>query len=160
MANSTVSGVFCYAETFEYFVENCRDAHPDNTTNWIVANLYDQKESNYMVKNASNYEKSRISGLIFISNTSIASDRNFSNPKLMSIINVDEGLSLKSVSYDIPNRDLKSLVAELDHKYVNRCYDIAVLDDVYLFLTVLYLLVLVIALLYNFCIRGEKSYTI
>ena len=64
-----------------------------------------------MVKNASNYESSRISGLIFISNTTITSDKNFSNPKLMAIINVDDGLSLKSVSYDIPNHDLSSMVA-------------------------------------------------
>lgn len=158
--NSTVSGVFCYAETYKYFVENCRDAHPDNTTNWIVANYYDQKESNYMVKNASNYESSRISGLIFVSNTTITSDKNFSNPKLMAIINVDDGLSLKSVSYDIPNHDLSSMVASMDHKYVNRCSEILDLTGVYDILSLLYLLVTIIALLYNFCMRGENSYTI
>ena len=94
MINSSVSGVFCYAKTYQDFLDKCRDAHPDNSTNWIVANYYDQKESNFLVKKAEDFQNSHISGLVFISNTTIVADRTFENPKLMSIINVDDGVSL------------------------------------------------------------------
>ena len=66
------------ADTYEYYEENCRNKTGNetvvNSTRWIVANPFNSKNSNYMIRNASkddyddaDSKKSNIQGLIFIS---------------------------------------------------------------------------------------------
>jgi hypothetical protein len=73
--DTTLNGTFCYATSYSQFVSECKDPGSNSTLNitdnWIVANPFDKRESNYMIGNATNYNSSRIIGLIFISDSEI-----------------------------------------------------------------------------------------
>lgn len=70
----TINGTFCFAKNYSQFLDNCKNpAEKLNiSTDWIVANPFDGTFSNEMIQNATNYTSSRISGLIFISDTDIS----------------------------------------------------------------------------------------
>ena len=84
----TINGTFCYADKYEDFVTNCQNKTGtiDNTTHWIVANMFSNKNSNDMIKNASKYNESQITGLIFISNQEITSEHRYEHPELIALI--------------------------------------------------------------------------
>ena len=56
------------------------------TDNWIVANPFNRTHSNDMIGNGTNYNESRIAGLIFISDTDITATHKYPNPKLIGRI--------------------------------------------------------------------------
>jgi hypothetical protein len=54
-------------------VSECRDPglKENITDNWIVANFFNRTNSNSMIANATNHTESRISALIFVSDSDI-----------------------------------------------------------------------------------------
>lgn len=84
-----MNGTFCYAHSYQEFITNCRDpglAQHNITDNWIVANPFNRTFSNEMITNATNYTDSRITGLIFVSDSDITAQRRYENPQLISRI--------------------------------------------------------------------------
>lgn len=65
--NTTVSGLLCNAPNFTMWVEDCNATMPNHE--WILINLFDNAESNYIMGNLTdkdNPEKTaNIDGLIF-----------------------------------------------------------------------------------------------
>ena len=53
--NTTVEGLFCLAETYEDFEANCRNNVIGNADvyKWIVANPFEIRNSNFMLRNIS-----------------------------------------------------------------------------------------------------------
>jgi hypothetical protein len=90
----------------------------DNTTEWIVANIFSSVESNAMIKNATN-ETNGIRGLIFISDQDITSQNRYSNPKLISIASRNDGSSMERFSYQNEGKDLNFVMS---HIFVENCY--------------------------------------
>ena len=71
---------------YENYTRDCLNKTKDpNNTQWIVANFFNNNVSNEMVKNATNFTKSRIDGIIFISDRDITSERKYDHPRLIAI---------------------------------------------------------------------------
>lgn len=69
------------------------------TDNWIVANPFNRTQSNNMISNGTDYNETRMSGLIFISDNDITSQKTYDHPTLIARALTQSNNDLKRLNY-------------------------------------------------------------
>ena len=160
----TVNGTFCLAKNYEQFLNNCKNAAEkvNITTDWIVANPFDGTFSNEMIQNATNYTKSRISGLIFISDTDISAQRRYNDPKMISRISFNATEQLLSYSFSASDEGVRSpvYIGSIEHHFSQKCY---VFDNLLPLLdisTVAFMIMFLVWVMLVYNLRKEQSFPV
>ena len=159
--NVTVSGTFCSANSWDQYMDECKRKKPD--AKWIILREFQakyNKVNNMIVNSTRIYNNSDIQGLIFVTGMPIIANKLFEHPKIISLIGTQEGLQLKNVAFNGPNKDTKGYTAYLEHEFFNHCDDISSMSGLFYFLSILYLIMLVGYAGLVFLVRRPESFTV
>ena len=166
----------CYIEdtkgnNYQSFIRECRDK--DNTTKdvfWVLASNAASNENDNIdvMKSASNFEESRVIGLIMLSNVyprelddSKADEQNkFVHPSFLAITNAKNHKDTFSKYSWNKGDSTQNTVFKAKHIYTERCYLIAPFTPYLLTLSGYYLFLAIAWCIFCLCVRKSNSHNI